>query len=554
MKRFLRVVVAAACILAAACQAIGQDQPGPQRFIEAVRQFAEHAIAHGRDTYGPVHTPMFVDGLNVDTLEPVTWKHKGQTWIMSNGASQQNFFRTLVGLSALTGEPKYRSAAVEAMKYIFENLRSENGLIHWGGHTFYDAGTEKIVGEGYRHELKYNLPFYEFMWDVDPAATKQYIEAVWGAHILNWSNLDMNRHGKYDRVNEKLWDNKYGGGPIFCEGDGLTFLSSGTDLIYAGAMLTALTNETPPLAWATKLASRYVQTRNPKTGMGGMQYNRYRRGDRAYVQFAQDLPGHLVYEGTLNVPRVSSSVTGSSALVKLRLSEKLGKSGEHFKRWAVEDLKAFKKWAFDEQECAWIPVLSDGTNLEGFEMKRKGYYRPEHKHFQKQPVYTTTFWSCALGWRLSGDEQLWDMARTIGLKQGIGDIGETPAGPHKLNLSKSGHASPNILFGLLEVYAKTRDQAYLKMAEGIGENMLKKRFHKKLFPASKKHVYARLDAVDPLALLHLAAAIQNRPDLVPDYWGGSGVFHCNYDGAGRTYDREVFYKKLKRPNKGDGKK
>jgi hypothetical protein len=28
---------------------------------------------YGRDTYGPKHTPLFVDGLNVNTHEPMKW-------------------------------------------------------------------------------------------------------------------------------------------------------------------------------------------------------------------------------------------------------------------------------------------------------------------------------------------------------------------------------------------------------------------------------------------------------------------------------------------------
>ena len=30
-------------------------------------------LKYGRDTYGPKHTPLFVDGLNVNTHEPVKW-------------------------------------------------------------------------------------------------------------------------------------------------------------------------------------------------------------------------------------------------------------------------------------------------------------------------------------------------------------------------------------------------------------------------------------------------------------------------------------------------
>ena len=59
---------------------------------------------------------------------------------ISSQASQQNLFRTLTALSNLTGGPKCKNAAKEAIAYMFKNYRSKNGLLYWGGHTFVDLG------------------------------------------------------------------------------------------------------------------------------------------------------------------------------------------------------------------------------------------------------------------------------------------------------------------------------------------------------------------------------------------------------------------------------
>ena len=70
----------------------------PNRYLDAVREFADNVLKYGRDTYGPKHTPLFVDGLNIHTHEPVKWiSPKGdwrtatetEEWILSNFASQQ---------------------------------------------------------------------------------------------------------------------------------------------------------------------------------------------------------------------------------------------------------------------------------------------------------------------------------------------------------------------------------------------------------------------------------------------------------------------------------
>ena len=117
------------------CRAEADD-----RYLNAVREFADKVLECGRDVYGPKHTPLFVDGVNADTLEPVKWKYQGQEWIMSNLATQQNLFRVFDGLTRLTGDPKYHDAAVAAIRYAFANLVDDNGLLCWGGHAMYDAG------------------------------------------------------------------------------------------------------------------------------------------------------------------------------------------------------------------------------------------------------------------------------------------------------------------------------------------------------------------------------------------------------------------------------
>ena len=175
------------------------DANESSKYLDAVRIFADNVLKYGRDTYGPKHTPLFVDGLNIHTHEPVKWiAPNGDRWILSNLASQQNLFRVLDSLTTITGDPKYRQAAVEAIEYAFENLRHPNGLFYWGHVTAYDAKEDDICGEGKCgwediHTFKLHYPYYELMWEVNSKETKRFIEAFWSAHILDWSNLDMDR-------------------------------------------------------------------------------------------------------------------------------------------------------------------------------------------------------------------------------------------------------------------------------------------------------------------------------------------------------------------------
>ena len=45
------------------------DPSQSSKYVEAVREFADNVLMYGRDTYGPKHTLLFADGLNIHTHE-----------------------------------------------------------------------------------------------------------------------------------------------------------------------------------------------------------------------------------------------------------------------------------------------------------------------------------------------------------------------------------------------------------------------------------------------------------------------------------------------------
>ena len=337
----------------------------------AVRQFADQVLTHGRDVYGKP-TPLFVDGLNVDTREPVKWKWAdGKEWVLCNLANQQGLFRTLDGLSRLTGDARYKGAALEATRYAFEHLRygtqNHGGLLSWGGHLAYNATDDVLAGNpggtGRIHELKCFSPHYVLMWEANPKATQELIENIWNGHVLDWSTLDFNRHGNPIKRG-RLWENEYRGGEVFFWGKGLTFHNAGSDFCYAAGLLTKLTGTPEPLVWAKRLSQRYVETRDPKTGLEGYQFSQCAsawcddvgtiRGDRAQYQYGDDFKGHRVVEGTLfpcygNTPQIEPQVG------RLLLGESLGDQGREFTRQAVETLTAWGKSAYRAKDNVFVP-------------------------------------------------------------------------------------------------------------------------------------------------------------------------------------------------------
>jgi pectate lyase len=184
-RKAFHVMLVTICF-ALVCPATETPAPtDPNRYLNAVREFADNVLKYGRDTYGPKHTPLFVDGLNIHTHEPVKWINPdGYKWVLSNFASQQNLMRTLDGLSEITGDPQYRQGAMQAIKYVLKNLRAPNGLIYWGYMTAYDAGADKVFTCYDHHTPKIDYPYYELMWKTDPNSTQEFIEAYWSAHVL----------------------------------------------------------------------------------------------------------------------------------------------------------------------------------------------------------------------------------------------------------------------------------------------------------------------------------------------------------------------------------
>lgn len=520
------------------------------KYLEAVKKFADQALVVGKDHYGPLTTPLFVDGINVKTDEPVTWRFPGgKDWVLVNLGNQQNFFRTLVGLTNLSGDPKYKQAAKEAIRYAFDHVRF-GGLMAWGGHMAYNATADSVVfapDKSKTHELKSHYPFYELMWEVDPRETRMMIEEIWNSHILNWENLDFNRHGYITPVG-KLWENEYKPGKVFFWGKGLTFLNAGSDLYYAAAMLSYLSKDSKPLIWAKRLAYRYVETRDPKSGLSGFQFSQTNAwcddkgtilGDRAIYQYGDDFPGHLVVEGTLfpcygNVPAIKPE------LCNLAISAFLGEKGKDFERWTIENLISWAKSSYREADNCFVPMLTDGTSMEGYICKKEGYFGPKGRVLKAGKAGTELFGVYAKACEVSNDSLIWKMTRNIALANQLGDIGLGGKNSEHLNL-KTNCADYQALYGFLSLYKRTDKKIFLEMAVAIGNNIINSKMVNGFFTYSTTKSFARFDNIEPLALLQLASVLMNRPGLVPAYPGGTGFFASAYSNLGHKYDNEFIY-------------
>jgi len=520
------------------------------KYLQAVREFADNVLKYGRDTYGSKHTPLFIDGLNVHTHEPVKWNdpNTGDHWTLSNLASQQNLFRTLDGLTRITGDPKYKQAAMDAIEYAFENLRGPNGLFYWGVGYAYDADGDRERSDGLtrNHSLRFVYPYYRLMWDVTQDGLKGYIESLWAAHVLDWSNLDVLRYAPLDKYKvAKGWNHKYKGGPVSNVGEGDCV--TGSDLYYAAAIFSKLSGEKEPLTWAKRMAYRYVETRDPNTGIAALSYN-IPTIDK-HSQFADDFEGRNLSFFPYYPKHFSEGdqKVGFWAYAQIRswictclLGDLLGSDGEDFRKWALEELTAWGKSAYREKGNVFIPMLTDGTSLEGYVIKKDGPYGAKGTVFRAWQPHGLEFWAYALAHRISGDQFVWEMARSIAKGNGLGDIGPTVKGRPELE-RHTDCSDPYTLLGFLELHRKTRKTEFIEMATSIGNNILRYRFYNGFFVPSKRHIYTRFDDIEHLVLLHLFAALDSKSVSIPWVWPGKSGFGWDYRQQKWVFDVTLIY-------------
>jgi pectate lyase len=517
------------------------DSADSDRLLAALRVHAD-CVLHEARGRGP-QPELFVDALDVDSRQPPTWLHPadGRPMVLSNLANQQDLLRLLTGLSAVTGEPEYHLAAAAAVRAGFSGGRDASGLLRWGGHWAMDLTSGTAFGMDDFHELKTHYPYYDLMWEVNPRHTEAFITAFWHRHVLDWNNLDLNRHGHFGPPAVSAdWPELRSLGPVFFVGEGLSFINTGSDLFYSAALLAGYTGFDRPRQWAERLARRYAEeTRHPDTGLGGYQFSRI-EGDRAEAQLGPEFGERAREYSVLDRTRASRkfAVVG---LCQLELAERLGPAGEPYLRWAVSDLTAFARHAYDAATNRFHALLRDGTRLSPADVKRPGYYRPET--FQPYAGTPLLFWAYARGFRLSGDPFL--AATTAALARGLG-LGEVLTGqPHV-------PASANdawTLQGLLELHRARQSSSLLAAAVAVANNLLRDRFVGRLFVEYPNQRYARIGRPEPLALLHLVAALRGeRPDTVPAQLPGEKYFTAHALGKGRTSDYLDWFPQTRSPH------
>lgn len=527
--------------------------------LDTIKQYTDNVLIKAKDQKN--NSPLLANGINLSTGEQLVWLFPdGHQAILSNFSAQQNFLRLLVGLSHLTGDPKYKQQATEMVKYYFDHFQHKNGLLYWGGHRFIDLTNLQPVGPSEKelvHELKNAYPWYDFMFEVDKKNTARFIEAFWYAHIYDWSTLETSRHGQYEKKPIKVWQHAFTQQPPFISTKGLSFLNAGNDLIYSALKYYQHEHNSDALLWGNRLAEQYILARNSSTHLGVYQFTQALKrdsttddsntlskfGDRAARQFGPEF-GAIALEGNMLLKSKTHTIYSENALMQLQSAQDLGKDEQQLLSETLQGMAAFAKYAYQAKTNTFKPLLTDGTDLSNYVLVRDGYYGKKGTILKPYKAENDFMLSYTRAYLIKPMPEFWMVVTGIAKHLNLGEMGSTPGKNVKLNY-KTNNADPYILFSLIDLYQATNDQAYLKLADRIADNIVQQRYINKLFVASPQKQYANIDTIEPYALLALEAVKMNKTDALAPFINGSGFTEGAYlmpDGSVRvsTRDDELF--------------
>lgn len=166
--------------------------------------------------------------------------------------------------------------------------------------------------------------------------------------------------------------------------------------------------------------------------------------------------------------------------MSLYIAELLGKEGEDFKQYTLDGFKAFIQRGYNFSDNTVRPMFSDGTDLTDYPFARNGYYGPKGFSYKKQFAAGRFMLSAVRAYIASKDDLFWKFAVNIGRFNGLGDIGTS-----------------------------------------VGENML---INEDPLVNDRATNVVKFDEIEPLALLTLYAAIENKSEYVPKFIHGEGLF------------------------------
>jgi hypothetical protein len=256
--------------LAVSCN--GAEVPSSP-FLGVVYRYADAMLQHGRDTFGPQKSNLFLSALDRGALSPLTHRPPAPAGVRegdrvgvaprplvgANPQHDENLLRLLYVLTALSGKRDYSDAADAELKWFLENTRSpETALLPWGEHMSWNVLTDEPIpgrasGESAAvHEFARPWMLWERCFESSPEASHQFALGLWEHQIADHKTGAFDRHAAF-----------YGHGPR----DGMDFPRHAGFYIRTWAVDYSHTKDPTILSAIETLLGRFENKRHPETGL-----------------------------------------------------------------------------------------------------------------------------------------------------------------------------------------------------------------------------------------------------------------------------------------------
>lgn len=554
--------------------------------FEALKEYIDRVMEYGTDPYSG--TPLIADALSVHTHLPMEFIYPADEMhqrpvATSNLPMQSNLYRTMEGISNLTGESKYYDNMMEAYQYYLENCVSPSGLFYWGGHAAVDLKTGEITlasGNEYVHEMKNHSPYLDPFFKLDKEFSGNMVIAAWDGHMTNWNKLLFNRHAdlrsSIDTSKKSDWYtmlNRYDEDDVgVVKSRDLPFRIAANDLIYFALNRYKYFGDKESLSWSTRLLDRYYAVQDPNTHLGAYQfttaygasgvkdlpegwgdmdvteytYSSY--GDRAKNQFEEDLlaAGYITQEQVDNEEireYRTMFITKQQRLnpfTDLELAEVIGtdtEKGQKILSETVINLANYGKLAYIPEKNKFYQMFADGTIVTGFELKKNGYYGSKGSvigYLDPDDTLLASYMKTYLKSLELTDkkydeyrEEIWKTIKGMAQGFGLGNLGDTYPGENMDMDFNTAYASPGAVIGLCYLYRGTGIVEYLDLARAVASNFIETKMIDGFFNDNTSARYIQLSGTVNdycYALCLLEAAIRDEWDAVPVYYPCEGYY------------------------------
>jgi hypothetical protein len=269
---------------------ISRDQVENRTYLSYVTESLDNLIEYGTDRYGAVHSNLLVSNLDVTSknnpnaaaldVADEAWRVERRQRRSPGGMNllhNQSVYRAMTRASQVTGNSSYANFVDSNFDFALSNLVDGNNMLWWGYHRHYDVHTDTLEAqEGSPfHEMHYvDVPLWEEMWNRNPSAVQNEIEAIWDRHVVDKATGQINRHD---------------------DPGGLSFITSSASFIEAFAFLSSKLTGNDRVLWRSRaklLADYNWNERDPTTNLLAHTPNETSRWDG--VRSATTTPGVFV--------------------------------------------------------------------------------------------------------------------------------------------------------------------------------------------------------------------------------------------------------------------